>query len=264
MPFLEHLEELRWRILWSLLALIASTGASFYIVLQFDIIGILKRPVNAYLPEDGRLAFLSVTDPLFITFKLALALGIVLATPVVIYQVWAFLAPALTKRERRAIIPAFYLGTLLFLAGTLMAYFIALPFTIRFMMGFQAQALTPILTAPQYFAFVTKLLLAFGIIFELPVVVLVLSVLGLVTSQFLRSKRRYAIAGMAIAASMITPGDAVTATIVMMGPLLLLYEFSIVLAKMVERGRERTAAAEAEAEAAAEAEAMRTGAAGGV
>jgi sec-independent protein translocase protein TatC len=206
------------------------------------------RPVTPYL-ENGKLSFLSVTDPFFVSLKLALALGIVLALPIVIYQVWAFLAPALVPRERRAIVPAFYLGTLLFIGGAAMAYFVAIPFTIRFMLGFQTQALQPILTAPEYFAFVTKLMLAFGFIFEMPVVAMVLAALGIVSSKWLRSKRRYAFVAMVIAASMITPGDAITATIVMIGPLMLLYELSIGLARLVERGREKSIRLEAEAEA---------------
>lgn len=250
MPFLDHLEELRWRILWSLLALIACAGISFWIVLRFDVIGILMRPVMPYL-ENGKLHFLSVTAPFFITVKLALALGIVLALPIVIYQLWAFLSPALMPRERRAIIPAFYLGTLLFTAGASLAYFLALPFTIRFMLGFQTQALEPILTAPEYFSFVTKLLLAFGFIFEMPVVAMVLAALGVVTSSWLKSKRRYAFVVMVIAASMITPGDAITITLFLIGPLMLLYELSIGLARMVERGRERALRAETAAEASA-------------
>lgn len=248
MPFLDHLEELRWRLLWSLLALVACAGFSFWVVLRFDVIGILMRPVTPYL-ENGKLSFLSVTDPFFVSLKLALALGIVLALPIVIYQVWAFLAPALVPRERRAIVPAFYLGTLLFIGGAAMAYFVAIPFTIRFMLGFQTQALQPILTAPEYFAFVTKLMLAFGFIFEMPVVAMVLAALGIVSSKWLKSKRRYAFVAMVIAASMITPGDAITATIVMIGPLMLLYELSIGLARLVERGREKAIRLEAEAEA---------------
>jgi len=258
MPFLDHLEELRWRILWGLLALVLCTAAAFVFVMNVDVIGFLMRPVVPFLPE-GKLSFLGVTDPFFITLRLAISLGLVLALPIIIYQTWAFLSPALVPRERRAIIPAFYLGTLLFLAGASLAYFGALPFTIRFMLGFQTQALAPILTAPEYFAFVTKLLLAFGFIFELPVVMMVLAAVGIVSSSFLRSKRRYAVGGMAIAASMITPGDAITATFIMMGPLLLLYELSIALVRLVERGRARALAADE----AAEAEALRNGVVGG-
>lgn len=238
MPFLDHLEELRWRILWSLLALLICSIIGFLVVTKFDVIGLLMRPIVPYLP-NAKLVYLGVTDPFTITLKLALAIGLILAFPIVAYQGWAFFSPALLPREKRAIVPALYLGLVLFAVGVAMSYFLAVPMTIKFMLGFQVAALEPNITAGFYFSFVVKMLLAFGVIFELPVVVLVLSVLGLITSDFLKSKRRYAIAGMAILAAVITPGDAITVTVLMMGPLLLLYEGSIALARLVERGRAR-------------------------
>jgi sec-independent protein translocase protein TatC len=248
MPFLDHLEELRWRILWSLLALIVLGMLSFFVVMQFDVIGLLKAPIDPYLQDHGgKLIFLGVTEPFFVSLKLAVAMGIVLASPVIFYQVWAFLSPALNKREKRAIVPALYLGLVLFVAGAALAYFVALPFTLRFMLTFQAESLEPQITAGLYFSFVTKLMLGFGAMFEMPVVTMVLTAVGLTSSKFLASKRRYAIAGMAILASMITPGDAITATVVLMGPLLLLYEFSILLAKLVERGQLLSSSSDGEA-----------------
>jgi sec-independent protein translocase protein TatC len=247
MPFLDHLEELRWRILWSLLALVVCTAIGFYTAIQFDLLSILKRPLDPYI-EGVPLLALSVTAPFLLTFRLALTLGMVLAFPVIAYQVWSFLSPALTPRERRAIVPALYLGVVLFSAGVALAYVYVLPMTLAFLQGFQTPSLKLALTGDFYFGFVIKLLVAFGVIFELPVVVLILATMGLVTSKFLASKRRYAVAGMAVAAALITPGDAITATVFMMGPLMLLYEFSIVLAKMVERARARDAAADALAE----------------
>lgn len=246
MPFLDHLEELRWRILWSLLALTVMGILSFFVVMEFDVIGLLKQPINPYLADNGgKLIFLGVTEPFFVSLKLAVGLGIVLASPVIFYQVWAFLAPALTDRERRAIVPALALGLILFLLGVGLAYFVALPFTLRFMLTFQAESLEPNITAGLYFSFVTKLLLGFGVMFEMPIVTTVMTALGVMSSKFLASKRRYAVAAMAILASMITPGDAITATVILMGPLLLLYEFSILLAKVVERGKVKAAQEEA-------------------
>jgi sec-independent protein translocase protein TatC len=250
MPFLDHLEELRWRILWSLLALTLTTIGAFFFVFYVPVIEFLMTPIRPYLAE-GKLAYLAVTDPFVIVIKLALAIGFVLASPIIIYQAWAFLSPALLPKEKRAIVPALYLGVVLFAAGAALAYFVGIPLTIDFMLSLQVESLEPNITAGFYFGFVIKMLLAFGAIFEIPVVVLVLASIGLVTSDFLKSKRRYAIAGMAILAAMITPGDAITVTVLMMGPLLLLYELSIGLARLVERNRERAAAAEA---AAAEAE----------
>lgn len=239
MPFLDHLEELRWRIIWSLLALVVCTMAAFYAVISLDVIGWLMSPIEPYLPEGQvGLVYLAITSPFFVSFNLAVVIGVVLASPIIVYQIWSFLSPALLPREKRAIVPALSLGVVLFAMGVALSYFVAIPFTIRFMFGFNPEHLNPMITAELYFGFMVRMLVAFGAVFELPVVVMILAAMGLVTSKFLASKRRYAIAGMAIAAAMITPGDAITATIVMMGPLLLLYELSIGLAKLVERKRE--------------------------
>lgn len=244
MPFLDHLEELRWRLLWSVLALAIATGIGFYLVTQFDVLGLLIKPITPFL-HGSRLKYLSPTDPFFITLKLAILVGFVLAAPVVVYQIWAFLSPALVPSERRAIIPSLYLGLVLFAVGVAMAYFIVLPVTLRFTMGFQTESLEQSIVIGEYMSVVTRLLLAFGIVFELPVVILVLSVLGLVTPEFLTEKRRYAIAAITVVSSVITPGDVVTITVLMMVPLILLYEFSIILSRMVSR--KRILAAEAEA-----------------
>jgi sec-independent protein translocase protein TatC len=250
MPFLDHLEELRWRILWAVIALIVTTAVSMAVVMNFDIVGLLKRPIDPYLvAEGGKLVYLGPTDPIFIIIKIALSMGFILSSPIIFYHVWSFLSPALLPRERRAIVPALYLGVILFAAGVMLAYFVAVPFTLKFTMSLLDDSLAPQITAGLYFSFVLKLLLGFGVLFEMPVVVLILSSIGLVTSKFLRSKRRYAIAGMAVAAALITPGDAITATLVLMGPLLLLYELSIGLARLVERNRERSTEAEAISEA---------------
>jgi sec-independent protein translocase protein TatC len=250
MPFLDHLEELRWRILWAVIALIVTTALSMVVVMNFDVVGLLKRPIDPYLvAEGGKLVYLGPTDPIFIIIKIALSMGFVLSSPIIFYHVWSFLSPALLPRERRAIVPALYLGVILFAAGVMLAYFVAVPFTLKFTMSLLDDSLAPQITAGLYFSFVLKLLLGFGVLFEMPVVVLILTSIGLVTSKFLRSKRRYAIAVMAVAAALITPGDAITATLVLMGPLLLLYELSIGLARLVERNRERSTEAEAISEA---------------
>jgi sec-independent protein translocase protein TatC len=248
MPFFDHLEELRWRIVWSLLALAIGTGIGFLLAIRFDLFSVLKRPVDPYI--DGvELIALSVTAPFMITFQIALTLGVILAAPIIVYQIWAFLAPALTKREKRYITPALYLGAVLFCGGVWLGFRYVLPMTLKFMGSFQSESLRWALTADFYFGFVLKLLVAFGVMFELPVVVMILTALGLMTSSFLASKRRYAIAIMAVVAALITPGDAITATIFMMGPLIALYEISILLAKVVERGKARHAAEDALAEA---------------
>jgi sec-independent protein translocase protein TatC len=236
MPFLEHLEELRWRILWSLLAVVIATLVGFYLVTHFDVLNLLITPIEPFL-QGEKLKYLSPTDPFFITLQLAVIVGLIGASPVVVYQIWSFLSPALMPSEKRAIVPALYLGLVLFAAGVAMAYFLVLPITLRFTMGFQTESLEQAIVVGAYMSVVVRLLLAFGLVFEMPVVILVLAALGLVTPEFLAAKRQYAIAGITIVSAIITPGDVITVTVMMMLPLMLLYELSIVIARVVIRGR---------------------------
>ena len=238
MPFLDHLEELRWRILWSLLALIVGVVAGLILVLYFNVVELLRRPATEIFGESFQLIILSPEGNFIILLQLALLVGLVLASPVLIYQVWCFFSPALEKREKRAIVPALIMGLVLFLAGVALAYFIVLPLALRFFVGILSDILVPSWTATYYLGFVVKMLLAFGIVFELPVVVLVLSVLGVITPQFLRTKRRHAFVAILILASFISPGDMINVTILMTVPLIALYEFGIFLSVLVWRKRE--------------------------
>lgn len=249
MPFLEHLEELRWRIFWSLLAIAIGAGIGFALVYYFPVLEWLLAPVRAARNDPNlRLIYLSPADPFFITLKLGIAAGVILALPVVVYQIWSFLSPALEKDERRAIVPALYLGLVLFMAGVAMGYFAALPVTLQFFQAFEGEALAEQLEIGKTLAFITKMLLAFGVVFELPVVIMVLTALGLVTPEFLRSKRRHAAVAMTALASFITPGDVITLTVMMMIPLILLYELSIFLSSGIAKRRRAREAALAEDE----------------
>ncbi len=238
MPFLDHLEELRWRILWSLLAIIAGSIVGFILVLRFGVLDILINPFYEVMGEEERLVFLSPTEPFFLILRVGILGGVVLVSPIIIYQIWAFLSPALERHEKRAIIPALYLGVVLFSLGVWMSYAVALPVTLQFLLFFGEGYFDQMLQAGPYLGFVTKLLLAFGILFELPVVIMILSALGLVTPAFLRAKRRHAIVIITVLASLLSPGDVVTVTALMMVPLVLLYEFSILLSVVITRKRQ--------------------------
>lgn len=238
MPFLDHLEELRWRVFKALGALVSATILGFLLVQRFQVIDLIILPAQPYLPEEG-LAYFSPTTPFFFILKLSLLAGIILSFPIILYQVWAFLSPALEKREKRLIVPALYGGMLLFAAGAWLGYDIALPVSMRFFTGIQSEVLYAVLGADEYLSFATRLLMGFGIIFELPVVILILSVLGLVTPRFLRTKRRHAVVISTIVASLLSPGDVITVTVLMMAPLILLYELGILLSWLVTRGREK-------------------------
>lgn len=240
MPFLDHLEELRWRILWSLLALFVGALVGFGIVYKFNVLQILVDPVEPYL-QGGRLQYFSPIDAFYVTLKVGILVGFILVFPILVYQVWAFLSPALEKREKRIIVPALYLGLVLFAAGVSMAYFIVLPITLEFLVGFQTEFLDASYEVNAYMAFITRLLLAFGAVFELPVVVMILSALGLITPAFLRKQRRYAIVIITIVACLLSPGDFVLVSLLMMVPLIVLYESSILLSRMIYRQRDEYA-----------------------
>ena len=235
MPFLDHLEELRSRLIWVAVAVLTLSVAGFFIVTEFDVIGLLKRPITPLVPE-GMLLFTSPTEPMTVTLKLSFVIGFVLALPIVVYHVWAFLSPALFEREKRVLIPALVGAFVLFLLGVAMAYFLVLPLALRFLLGFQTQALAPIITIGEYLRFATRLILAFGVIFELPLVTLLLSLLGIINAGTLRRYRRHAIVGVSVLSAVLTPADIGT-MLMMMVPLLLLYEVSILLVAAVDRRR---------------------------
>jgi sec-independent protein translocase protein TatC len=242
MPFLDHLEELRMRIIWSLVAIAVGTVGGFLLIRYYDVLELLLMPIRAGFPDDPdfRLQYLSPADPFFITLKLSVVVGVILAFPIIVYHAWSFLSPALEKHEKRAIIPAMYLGFVLFCVGVALAYFVALPVSIIFFQTFEGGLMEAQYEIGKTLTLITKILIGFGIIFELPVVVMILSALGLVTPEFLKSKRRHAIVAITIAASFLTPGDVITLTVMLMVPLFVLYEFSIFLSRLIwKRKRDR-------------------------
>jgi sec-independent protein translocase protein TatC len=241
MPFLDHLEELRWRIVWSLGALIVGVIAGFTLVTRFKLIRILQQPIAPYLP--GKLVYTSPADPFSITLNAAIIIGIIIASPVIIYQVWAFLSPALHRHEKRVVIPVIIGAVLLFVAGVAMSFFFVLPMILKFLMNFQAESLEPMITAAGYFGMVSTLALTFGAAFELPVLILALAALGLVTPKFLSKFRPYALILAFLASAIVTPGDIFLATLALCVPLYLLYEMSIILAFVIFRKRQAAAMA---------------------
>jgi len=233
MPFLEHLEELRWRVFRCLIALAIGTAVGLFVVEYFGVMGLLIEPVLPYL-EEGRLNFFDPITPFMVYFKLSVVVGFVLALPVIVYQVWGFLSPGLTEKEKKWIVPSLYFGVVLFAIGSSMAYFWVLPITFEVLTGFQSEYLKNEMEVNNYLSFVTKLLLGFGFVFELPVVIMILSAMGIVTPRFLREKRRHAVVVMTIVSVILTPADLISA-MMMLVPLLLLYELSIFLSALIYR-----------------------------
>ena len=241
MPFLDHLEELRWRLIWSLLALTIGFVVGFVVVDQLDVLGLLMRPIAPRLP-GGKLYFTSPIEPFMITLKLGFFVGVVLASPVIIWQLWRFLSPALYEKERRIVLPVSVAAVGLFLAGVALAYLLILPTAIRVLFGFQSQSLQPIVTAHEYFGFAAQVVIAFGAIFELPLVLLILVYLRVFSAAALSRHRRFAIAGNALLSALLAPPDLIS-MVLMMVPVQLLYEITVVIAKLMERRRSRAEAA---------------------
>jgi Tat protein translocase TatC len=243
MPFLDHLEELRSRLIRALAAIVVGFGVGLWVVQRFQLIKVLKEPIAPYLASTGgKLAVLSPTDPVLIVLKLGFITGLVLASPVVIYQIWAFLAPALYTRERKAVVPALGFGLLLFLTGSALGYFYLLPQALRVLFSFQSDALALVITYTEYFSFVSQVVLAMGLSFELPLVIIILAALGVISPMGLHRFRRFAVVLCMAAGAILSPGTDVVSMIMMTIPLLLLYEVGFIGAWVIERRRRRAAA----------------------
>lgn len=241
MPFLDHLEELRHRILKALGALIVGFGIGFWLVQRFQLVAFLKIPIEPYLPT-GKLAVLSPTDPVMIVFKLAFVVGLVLASPVVIWQLWCFLSPALYQKEKRTLLPALFVGLVLFLAGAAGAWIFVVPKALAVMLSFQVEALELVITYDKYFSFVLQIVLAMGISAELPLLMLILTSLGLVTPAALGKFRRVAIVLSCVAGALLSPGADIISMMMMTVPLILLYEVGLAGSMLIHRRRIRQAA----------------------
>jgi sec-independent protein translocase protein TatC len=233
MSFLAHLGELRYRIVVSLCAI----GIGFILTFTQSehIITWLARPLPV------KLAFLEPTEPFWVNFKVALVAGAFLVLPVLLYQVWAFVAPGLLPHERKFALPFVILSTLFFAVGAAFALTIIVPFAVKFLVAYKTENLVPTISVNRYVDFVLKFTIAFGLVFELPLGITLASRLGLVTPKFLAKNRKYAILLCFVAAAILTPTpDAFNQTL-MAGPLILLYEAGIVAARIFGKRTPRPA-----------------------
>ena len=244
MPFLDHLEELRFRLFWIVGALLLGVVVSFWAVLKFKLILLLQQPILPYLGGD-RLVVTNPGDGFGVLISTSLIFGVILALPVVVYHVWAFLSPGLYSHEKRLMVPVLLGATLLFLGGVSLSWFVVLPLTLRFLMEVTADAFQPMITAAGYFSFAITMSLAFGLVFELPIVIVALTALGLVTPQMLVRVRRFAVVGCLLVSAFVTPGSDILSLCAMAVPLYFLYELSLVLSFLVHRRQLRRRAAEA-------------------
>lgn len=228
MPFLAHLGELRQRIVVSLIAL----GVGFIITFNFSdrIITWMARPLGPI-----KLAFLEPTEPFWVNMKVALVAGAFLVLPVILYEVWAFIAPGLLPRERKFALPFVVLSTLFFAIGATFALTVIVPFSVKFLVGYKTENLVATISVNRYVDFVLKFTLAFGAVFELPLAITLGVRMGLVTPQFLSKNRKYAILLSFVVAAILTPTPDAFNQILMAGPLCLLYEAGIVAARVFGR-----------------------------
>ncbi len=238
MPFLDHLEELRQRLFWVAGSIIVGVMAAFFLLSKLDIIRVLERPILPYL-HGRNLIYTHPGTSFSILLNSSLVLGIILASPVIVGQLWKFMSPALYPNEKRVVVPVLIGMVLLFLAGIALSYFVVLPLTLGFLMGIESSALTPMISATEYFDFAIAMCLAAGLIFEVPIAVLLLTALGLVTPAFLSKYRRHAIVVCLIAAAFITPGGDPYSLMALAIPLYLLYEVSVVVSHVAFRKRVR-------------------------
>ncbi len=199
------------------------------------------------MPEGDQLIFTNLPEMFFAYIKVAFIAGIMAASPLIFYQLWMFIAPGLYRKEKKMAIPFVISSTILFVGGALFGYFVVFPFGFKFFIGFSNEYVKALPSVKQYFSFSMKLLFAFGAVFELPVIIFFLSKMGVVTPQFLRQQRKYAILLTFALAAILTPPDVITQCM-MAGPLIVLYEIGILVSRIAQKKKEDRETAKAEAD----------------
>jgi sec-independent protein translocase protein TatC len=227
MTFLEHLEDLRKRIFYSLIALFIAVvpGALFCT----DIFDILSKPVTQYLPPGQKLTFTKLTVPFTLYMKVSLITALFIALPFIFLQVWYFIAPGLYRKEKKYVWPFVTFSTILFILGALFGYFIVFPWACRFFLKLGAN-FQPIITADEYFNLILKMLLGIGAVFEMPTLIFFLARMGIVTSRWMVKNFKYAILAVFVIAAVITPTPDMINQSILALPMLALYSFSILIA----------------------------------
>jgi sec-independent protein translocase protein TatC len=231
-PFTAHLEELRSRLIVSFVAV----GIGFFIAYFFKekLFEVLMKPLTDVMGEGDKLIFTNLPEAFFVYLKTAFLAGIMAASPVILYEFWKFVAPGLYKKERVVLLPVVFLCSFFFIGGSLFGYFIVFPYGFKFFLGFATEFIRPLPSMKEYFSFASKLLIAFGVVFELPLIITLFSRLGLISVEFLKKNRKYALLLFFIGSAILTPPDVIT-QIMMAVPLMVLYEISIIGARVFAR-----------------------------
>jgi len=243
LPFTSHLDELRTRLIRVFIAV----GVGFVIAFGFKeyLFDILVHPLVNVMKEGETLIYTGLPEAFFTYLKVAFLTGLMVASPLILYQFWMFVAPGLYKNERRMMVPIVVLSSFFFVGGALFGYFVVFPWGFKFFLGFATETIRPLPSMKEYFGFSAKLLLAFGLVFELPLVLTFMAKLGIVSVEFLKKNRKYALLLFFAGAAILTPPDVVT-QVLMALPLMVLYEVSIVGAKIF--GKKKPEPEEAEQE----------------
>jgi sec-independent protein translocase protein TatC len=239
LSILDHMVELRKALIYSVITILICFCLTYYYAT--DIFEFLMQPVLNALGEEQskQLHFTKLTEPFLTDLKVAFFAAVFLAAPMIFYQIWRFVAPGLYQKERRAIIALVLFSTLLFFAGVTFAYAVVFPIGFQFFLSYGSETLQPVLTMSEYLGLTIRLMLGFGIIFEMPIVILTLSLSGLVSAKDVAHFWRYAIVLMAILAAILTPPD-VASMLLMMIPMSLLYGLSIILAAIFGRKKQNS------------------------
>jgi sec-independent protein translocase protein TatC len=231
LPFTAHLEELRSRLIKSFIAV----GAGFGLCYAFKetLFEVLLYPLIRVMPEGGKLIFTGIPEAFFTYLKVSFLAGIILASPVLLYQFWMFVAPGLYQKEKRLLGPIIAVTSFFFMGGALFGYFVVFPSGFKFLLSFGADFIRTLPSMREYLDFSTKLLFIFGLLFELPVVLTCLARLGIVSVVYLKRNRKYAVILSFVAGAFLTPD--VVSMVLMAIPLIVLYEIGIFGAKLVSR-----------------------------
>ena len=237
LPLTEHLDELRKRLIRCFIAVIIGFAISY--CFKEDLFKILTYPLIHVMKHGETLIFTGLAEAFLTYLEISLFSGIILAIPYIFYQFWMFIAPGLYKNERRWMLPVIILSTLFFIGGALFAYFLVFPFGFKFLLGFANNTIRALPSMSAYLSFATKILLAFGVVFELPIVITILARLGLVSVEGLKRYRKYAILVAFILGALLTPPEVLTQTMLAI-PLVVLYEISIISAKIFGRKKKKS------------------------
>jgi sec-independent protein translocase protein TatC len=236
MSFLDHLDELRRRIIYAAISLGVGVAVAFAFI--DDIFNFIMRPLQAMLPAGQTLIYTEPTEAFMLYIKIGLIAGLVIASPAVMTQIWLFIAPGLYVHEKKWAIPFITMSSVFFIVGAAFSHYIVFPLTWRFFVSFTTDMLTFMPRIEPAFSIYLRLLLAFGVVFQMPTIVLFLARMGVLTARFMVRNIKYAILGIVIISAVVTPDGGGVSLVAMSGPLILLYIFSIGLAWMF--GKKKT------------------------